>query len=258
VLVVAPRALLHPAVPEPAGSLLYELVTGHPDRQPRELVVPADLAEELRAWPRDTAAPLTAELARVAAAVVVCWQRGDLRGLDLPLDPGEDARALTRPAMALARAALRARLDRQVARARCRWLHPSSGRRAGEPFLEPCSRGHGGAPRTAVPLRRAGCAARTAGHRTGGRWRTGRSAADPGHLSEWTPDTCPSGHRAPVRVDTAGAVRTPGRTLRRALLRSLADSGQRGRLVAVRAGECTIGAGPRPCRAAAMRPCGRL
>ena len=135
VLVVAPRALLHPAVPEPAGSLLYELVTGHPDRQPGELVFPADLAVELRAWPRDTAAPLTAELARVAAAVVACWRRGDLRGLDLPLDPGEDARALTRPAMALARAALRARLDRQVTRARCRWLHPSNKRRAGERFL---------------------------------------------------------------------------------------------------------------------------
>jgi hypothetical protein len=36
VLVVAPRWLLHPAVPQPAGSLVYELVTGHPDRQSRE------------------------------------------------------------------------------------------------------------------------------------------------------------------------------------------------------------------------------
>jgi hypothetical protein len=34
VLVVAPRGLLHPAVPQPAGSLLYELATGHPDRAP--------------------------------------------------------------------------------------------------------------------------------------------------------------------------------------------------------------------------------
>ena len=135
VLVVAPRSLLHPAVPQPAGSLLYELATGHPDRTSGELVFPADLASELRAWPPDTSAPLTAQLAQVAAAVVWCWQRGDLLGLDLPFAPGEDARALTRPAMALARAALRARLDRQVARARCRWLHPSSGRRAGEPFL---------------------------------------------------------------------------------------------------------------------------
>jgi hypothetical protein len=50
VLVVAPRWLLHPGVPQPAGSLLYELVTGHPDRDPGELVFPADLAVELRAW----------------------------------------------------------------------------------------------------------------------------------------------------------------------------------------------------------------
>jgi hypothetical protein len=135
VLVVAPRALLYPAVAQPTGSLLYELTTGHPDRDPRELVFPADLASELRAWPLDTSARLTAELAAVAAAVVWCWQRGDLLGLDLPLEPGEDARALTRPAMTLARAKVRVRLAGQVARARRRWLHPSSGRRAGEPFL---------------------------------------------------------------------------------------------------------------------------
>jgi hypothetical protein len=135
VLVVAPRGLLHPAVPQPAGSLLYELATGHPDRGPRELVFPADLAEELGAWPRDISALLAAELAPVAAAVVWCWQRGDLLGLDLALEAGEDARALTRPAMTVARAALRARVGRQVARARCRWLHPSSGRHADELFL---------------------------------------------------------------------------------------------------------------------------
>jgi hypothetical protein len=39
VLVVAPAALLHPAVPQPDGTLLYELVTGHPDRTSRELVL---------------------------------------------------------------------------------------------------------------------------------------------------------------------------------------------------------------------------
>jgi hypothetical protein len=135
VLVVAPRALLHPAVAQPAGSLLYELVTGHPDRGLGEVVFPAGLAAELRAWPPDTAVALAAQLAPVGAAVVWCCQRGDLLGLELSLESGEDARALTRPAMTLARAALRARLERQVARARCRWLHPSSGRRAGEPFL---------------------------------------------------------------------------------------------------------------------------
>jgi hypothetical protein len=88
VLVVAPRGLLHPTVAQPTGSLLYELATGHPDRAPGELVFPADLAGELRAWPPDTAAPLTTELPAVAAAVVWCWQRGDLLGLELPLEPG--------------------------------------------------------------------------------------------------------------------------------------------------------------------------
>jgi hypothetical protein len=35
VLVVAPAALLHPAVPQPDGTILYELLTGHPDAHPR-------------------------------------------------------------------------------------------------------------------------------------------------------------------------------------------------------------------------------
>jgi hypothetical protein len=47
VLIVSPAALLHPSVPQPDGALLYELVTGHPDRAPRELVFLADLTVEL-------------------------------------------------------------------------------------------------------------------------------------------------------------------------------------------------------------------
>ena len=54
VLVVAPAWLLHPAVPQPDGTVVYALVTGHPDRTPGELVFLADLAVELRAWPLDT------------------------------------------------------------------------------------------------------------------------------------------------------------------------------------------------------------
>jgi hypothetical protein len=38
ILIVAPTALLHPAVPQPAGSLVYELLTGHPEREAGELV----------------------------------------------------------------------------------------------------------------------------------------------------------------------------------------------------------------------------
>ena len=54
VLVVAPAALLHPSVPQPDSTVLYELVTGHPDRAPGQLVFLADLTMELRAWPTDT------------------------------------------------------------------------------------------------------------------------------------------------------------------------------------------------------------
>jgi hypothetical protein len=54
VLVAAPAALLHPVVLQPDGSVLYELLTGHPDRHPQDLVFMADLTVELRAWPRDT------------------------------------------------------------------------------------------------------------------------------------------------------------------------------------------------------------
>jgi hypothetical protein len=54
VLIVGPAALLHPVVPQPAGSLVYELLTGHPEREPGELVFVADLTGELRAWPTDT------------------------------------------------------------------------------------------------------------------------------------------------------------------------------------------------------------
>jgi hypothetical protein len=135
VLVVAPRWLLHPAVPQPAGSLVYELATGHPDRQPGELVFPADLTVDLRAWPADGWAALGVDLQQVTGAVVGCWVRGDVSGLHLPLEPSEDPRALLRPAMTLARAELRGRLARLVARARRRWLHPSSGRQADDRFL---------------------------------------------------------------------------------------------------------------------------
>ena len=63
---------------------------------------------------------------RHRAAAGAGWRRGDVGGLHLPLKPDEDQRALTRPAMTLARAELRERLARLVARARRRWLHPSS------------------------------------------------------------------------------------------------------------------------------------
>jgi hypothetical protein len=47
VLVVAPAALLRPCVPQPDGTVLYELLTGHPDRAAHELLFLPDLTVEL-------------------------------------------------------------------------------------------------------------------------------------------------------------------------------------------------------------------
>jgi hypothetical protein len=80
VLVVAPAALLHPVVPQADGTVLYELVTGHPDRTPHELVFLADLTVELRAWPIDTWARLDVD-PQAAAAVIAAWGGGRVKGL---------------------------------------------------------------------------------------------------------------------------------------------------------------------------------
>jgi hypothetical protein len=135
VLVVAPAALLHPSVPQPDGTVLYELVTGHPDRAPRELVFLADLTVELRAWPTDTWAKVGIDPQAAAGAVVAGWQRGDLPGLRLGGLTAEEALALERPAMTYLRAQLGDRLGRQLARAYRQWRHPSSGRGRDDRFL---------------------------------------------------------------------------------------------------------------------------
>jgi hypothetical protein len=134
VLVVAPAALLHPVVPQPDGIVLYELVTGHPDRASRALVFLADLTVELRAWPTDTWAKVGVD-PQAAAIAVAGWQRGDLPGLQFGGLTAEEALALERPAMTYVREQLRQRLARQVGRAYRRWLHPTSGRRPGDDFL---------------------------------------------------------------------------------------------------------------------------
>ena len=135
VLVVAPAALLHPVVPQPDGTVLYELVTGHPDRAPRELVFLADLAVELRARPLDTWAKVGIDPRAAAGAVVAGWQRGDLPGLRLGRLSAEEALALERPAMTYVRAQLGDRLQRQLARAYRRWRHLTSGQLSGGRFL---------------------------------------------------------------------------------------------------------------------------
>jgi hypothetical protein len=134
VLVVAPAALLHPTIPQPDGTVLYELVTSHPDRTPRELVFLADLTVELRAWPTDTWAKVGVDPQAAAGAVVAGWQRGDLPDLRLGGLTAEEALALGRPAMTYVREQLRGRLARQVGQAYLRWLHPTSGRQPGDQF----------------------------------------------------------------------------------------------------------------------------
>jgi hypothetical protein len=134
VLVVAPAALLHPSVPQPDGTVPYELLTGHPDRVPRELVFVADLTVELRAWPTDTWSKVGIDPQPAAGAVVAGWRRGDLLGVRLGGLTAEEALALERPAMTYVRGQLGDRLGRQLAHAYRQWRHPSSSRRPGERF----------------------------------------------------------------------------------------------------------------------------
>jgi hypothetical protein len=135
VLVVAPAALLHPSVPQPDGTVLYELLTGHPNRAPGELVFLADLTVELRAWPADTWAKVGVDPQVAAGAVVAGWQRGDLLGLRLGGLTIEEALALERPAMTYVRAQLGDRLQGQLARASRRWRHQTGGHLCGDRFL---------------------------------------------------------------------------------------------------------------------------
>jgi hypothetical protein len=135
VLVVAPAVLLHPAVPQPDGTVLYELVTGHPDRAPRELVFVPDLTVELRAWPTDTWSKVGVDPQAAADAVIATWRAGHVNGLQLGGLTAEEALALERPAMTYVRAQLCDRLSRQLRIAYWRWLHPTSGRRPGDRFL---------------------------------------------------------------------------------------------------------------------------
>ena len=114
VLIVGPAVLLHPVVPQPDGTVLYELVTGHPDRTAQELVFLADLAVELRAWPADTWSKVGVNPQAAAAAVVACWQRGELPGRRLGPLTAQEALALERPAMTYVRAQLADRLQRRL------------------------------------------------------------------------------------------------------------------------------------------------
>ena len=135
ILIFAPAALLHPHVPQPDGKLVYELLTGHPEREAGELVFVADLTGELRAWPHDTWAKLGVDPDQVAQAVVGCWHDGEVTGLQVDDLGFEEARSLIRPAMTYVRGQLRGRLTARLGRVHRRWLHPTSDRRPGDRFL---------------------------------------------------------------------------------------------------------------------------
>jgi len=82
VLLVAPAALLHEEIPQPDGQVLYDLLTGHPDRAARELVFLADLTVELRAWPQQTWTAVGVSPDAALLAIVDCWRGGHVKGLE--------------------------------------------------------------------------------------------------------------------------------------------------------------------------------
>jgi hypothetical protein len=73
VLIVSPAALLHPRVPQPDGTVLYALLTGHPDRQAQDLVFLADLRPGLvEITPRSSARLVVGSLS-VPSISSVSW-----------------------------------------------------------------------------------------------------------------------------------------------------------------------------------------
>jgi hypothetical protein len=135
-VVVGPAVLLDQRVRQPDGRAVYDLLSGHPDRSPRELVFLADLAVELRTWQDTDWRRQGIDVDGVSEAVVQLARRGQVRARWYHGLSAWDAKALGRPAMDYARAELRDRLDTWLAEQYMRWLHPTSGRRpSDEPFL---------------------------------------------------------------------------------------------------------------------------
>jgi hypothetical protein len=135
-LIVGPSALLEERVRQPDGQAVYDLLTGHPDRQPRDLVLLADLAVELRAWQDTDWRTQGIDVDGMSEAVVQLARRGQVRARWYHQLIAWDAKALGRPAMTYARAELRDRVSAWLAEQYMRWLHPTSGPRPDdEPFL---------------------------------------------------------------------------------------------------------------------------
>jgi hypothetical protein len=134
-LVVGPNALLDERVRQPDGRAVYDLLTGHPARTPRELVFMADLAVELREWQDTDFAAQGIDVDGVAESVVQLARRGQVRARWSHDLSAEEVKALGRPAMEYAREQLRGRLAGWLSEQDLRWLRPTSGRRPGEPLL---------------------------------------------------------------------------------------------------------------------------
>jgi hypothetical protein len=137
-LVVHPRTLADPRVPQPHGQRLATLVTDHPDRRPADLVLLSDLAAELAETGQDFQS-LGLDWESVVEAVARLHARGQVKALEVTRLSAEQMALLTGVPAAVdgaARALLRDRLRRRVLRARQRWYHPSRpGFGDGEPFL---------------------------------------------------------------------------------------------------------------------------
>jgi hypothetical protein len=137
-LVVHPRTLADPRVPQPHGRRLAVLVTDHPDRRPADLVLLSDLAAELAQTGQDFKGQ-GLDWEGVVEAVTRLYARGQVKALELARLSAEQVALLTGVPPAVdgaARALLRDRLRRRVLRARQRWYHPSRpGFGDGEPFL---------------------------------------------------------------------------------------------------------------------------
>jgi hypothetical protein len=78
-VVVGPAAVLNERVRQPDGRAVYDLLTGHPDRSPRELVFVADLAVELHAWQDTDFAHQGIDVDGVAEAITQLARRGQVR-----------------------------------------------------------------------------------------------------------------------------------------------------------------------------------
>jgi hypothetical protein len=137
-LVVHPRTLADPRVPQPHGQRLAALVTDHPDRRPADLVLLSDVTAEL-AETGQSLEGLGLDWEGVVEAVARLHARGQVKALEFAGLSAEQTGLLAGPLVAVdgaARALLRDRLRRRVLRARQRWYHPSRpGFGDGEPFL---------------------------------------------------------------------------------------------------------------------------